>query len=480
MATRVHFIGICGTAMATLAAMLKQRGFEVRGSDQNVYPPMSGFLAAEGIPVFSGYKAEQISADLDLVVVGNAISRGNVELEEVLQRKIRYCSLPEAIRETFLWGSRPIVIAGTHGKTTTTSLTGWVLTYGGADPTVLVGGIARNFGDNGSSYRMGAGRDFVIEGDEYDSAFFDKTAKFLKYLPDIAVINNVEFDHADIYADLSAVTLAFKRLANLVPRTGLLLIGADSPVAAGLVSSAVSPVATFGTDAGSDWRATDLVLGGAGTRFAVRRSGTLVGYADLPLSGAHNVRNALAAIAVATEVGLPFDRIAEGLRLFKGVRRRLEIVGEADGVTVYDDFAHHPTAVAETLSGLRAAHPDSRIWAIFEPRSASSCRRVFQDDFARAFGVADETIFAPVFRSSLPEHERLSIDDLVRDLGRAGRSARAARSLDEIVEMVVSGHRAGDLVVLMSNGGFGGIHGELLNALRTAGSPTAGSEPVIR
>src|SRR5712672_2482625 len=220
--------------MATLAAMLKRKGLDVRGSDQDVYPPMSDFLAAEGIPVAAGYAAEHVTADLDLIVVGNAISRGNVELEETLDRKIRYCSLPEAVREHFLWGARSIVLAGTHGKTTTTSLTGWLLTHGGADPTVLVGGIARNFGDHGSSYRMGRGRDFVIEGDEYDSAFFDKTAKFLKYLPDIAVINNIEFDHADIYADIDAVLLAFRRLVNLVPRNGLLLLGADSPHAAGL------------------------------------------------------------------------------------------------------------------------------------------------------------------------------------------------------------------------------------------------------
>jgi UDP-N-acetylmuramate: L-alanyl-gamma-D-glutamyl-meso-diaminopimelate ligase len=248
--TRVHFIGICGTAMATLAAMLKRKGFDVRGSDQDVYPPMSDFLAAEGIPVMSGYSAGHVTGDLDIVVVGNAISRGNAELEEVLDRKIRYCSLPEAIREHFLWGARSIVIAGTHGKTTTTSLTGWVLTHGDLDPTVLVGGIARNLGDGGSSYRIGRGRDFVIEGDEYDSAFFDKTAKFLKYLPDIAVINNVEFDHADIYADFDAVKLAFRRLVNLVPRRGLLLVGGDSAGAREVAERAASPVQTFGTGEG--------------------------------------------------------------------------------------------------------------------------------------------------------------------------------------------------------------------------------------
>jgi UDP-N-acetylmuramate: L-alanyl-gamma-D-glutamyl-meso-diaminopimelate ligase len=464
--TRVHLIGICGTAMATLAAMLKQKGLDVRGSDAGVYPPMSDFLAAEGIPVFDGYRAGQITHDLDLVVVGNAISRGNPELEEVLDRKIKYCSLPEAIREHFLWGARSIVLAGTHGKTTTTSLTGWVLTHAGVDPTVLVGGIARNFGQGGSSYRMGQGRDFVIEGDEYDSAFFDKTAKFLKYLPDIAVINNIEFDHADIYADIEAVTTAFARLVRLVPRRGLLLLGGDSPAALALAERAVSRVQTFGTSPDLDWQAHDLVAGAASTRFRVRRGGSAFGEFEVPLIGAHNVRNALAAIAVAADIGIDDVRIREGLRLFAGVKRRLEIVGVADEVTVYDDFAHHPTAVAETLNGLRASNPTARIWAVFEPRSASSCRRVFQDDFARAFGAADEVLLAPVFRSTLPEAERLSVPQLVDDLHARGQSAHAASSLDEIVATIVRDHRPGDLAVLMSNGGFGGIHTRLLAALQ--------------
>jgi UDP-N-acetylmuramate: L-alanyl-gamma-D-glutamyl-meso-diaminopimelate ligase len=451
--------------MATLAAMLKRKGHDVRGSDQNVYPPMSGFLASEGIEALVGYLPEHITGDLDLVVIGNAISRGNAELEEVLDRKIRYGSLPEAIREYFLWGARSIVLAGTHGKTTTASLTGWLLADGGADPTVLIGGIARNFGDHGSSYRMGSGRDFVIEGDEYDSAFFDKTAKFLKYLPDIAVINNVEFDHADIYADFDAVALAFRRLVNLVPRRGLVLIGADSPGARGVGDLAVSRVQTFGTADDAEWQAHDLEPVGAATRFKLRRGGSPFGVFEVPLVGAYNVRNATAAIAVATEVGISPARIAEGLLTFAGVKRRLEVVGVADGVTVYDDFAHHPTAVGETLAGLRASNPDARIWAVFEPRSASSCRRVFQDDFARAFAGANEVLIAPIFRSKLPESERLSVPQLVRDLHAQGLSAREADSIDDIVAGIAREHRPGDLVVLMSNGGFGGIHQKLLRAL---------------
>jgi len=386
----------------------------------------------------------------------------------VLDRKIRYCSLPEAIREQFLWGARSIVLAGTHGKTTTTSLTGWVLTHAGVDPSVLVGGIARNFGEHGSSYRMGQGRDFVIEGDEYDSAFFDKTAKFLKYLPDIAVINNIEFDHADIYADMDAVTTAFARLVRLVPRKGLLLVGGDSPAALALIERAVSRVQTFGTGEDFDWQAHDLVAGPTSTRFRVRRHGSPFGEFEVPLLGAYNVRNALAAIAVATDIGIDALRVREALRTFAGVKRRLEVVGVADGVTVIDDFAHHPTAVAETLAGLRASNPTARIWAVFEPRSASSCRRIFQDDFARAFKAADRVLVAPVFRSTLPEADRLSVPQLVHDLCAAGKSAEAPASVDAIIDTIVREHRPGDLAVLMSNGGFGGIHTRLLAALQPA------------
>jgi UDP-N-acetylmuramate: L-alanyl-gamma-D-glutamyl-meso-diaminopimelate ligase len=469
LSRRVHIIGICGTATATLAAMLKRQGYLVQGSDQNVYPPMSDFLAAEGVAAFSGFRAEQITADLDLVVVGNAISRGNPELEEVLDRKMRYCSLPEAIRDHFLWNATSVVIAGTHGKTTTTALAGWLLTDAGLDPSVFVGGIARNLGEAGSSYRMGRGRHFVIEGDEYDSAFFDKTAKFLKYLPDVAVINNIEFDHADIYADVESVTLAFRRLVNLVPRRGLLLLGGDSERARGLAGAAHARVETFGTVDGLDWQARDVRTTGGSTRFELRRTGVPYGVFEVPLVGLHNVRNATAAIAVAAEAGVGAAQAAAALGRFAGVKRRLEVVGHARGVTVYDDFAHHPTAVAETLAGLRAANPGARIWAVFEPRSASSCRRVFQDDFARAFGPADKVLIAPVFRSALPETERLSVPQLVRDLLQYGQSAREAESLDAIVEGIVREHRAGDLIVLMSNGGFGGIHTQLLRALEGAG-----------
>jgi UDP-N-acetylmuramate: L-alanyl-gamma-D-glutamyl-meso-diaminopimelate ligase len=461
---RIHLIGVAGTAMATLAALLKHRGHDVTGSDEHVYPPMSDFLAAEKIAVLEGYKPEHISGGLDLVVVGNAISRGNAELEAVLDAGLRYASLPETIRDQWLWDAQSIVIAGTHGKTTTTSLAGWLLTAAGADPTVLIGGIARNFGDGGASYRSGTGKAFVIEGDEYDSAYFDKTAKFLKYLPDIAVINNIEFDHADIYKDIDEVRLAFRRLVNLVPRSGLVLLGADSPDAAALAAQARSRVQTFGLSAGADWQASDIRVRG-GTRFRVRRGGAELGEFTMGLLGEHNVRNALAAIAVGADLGLDVDALRRGLAEFKGVKRRLELVGEARGVTVYDDFAHHPTAVEETLRAVRLAAPGQRIWAIFEPRSASSCRRVFQDDFARAFTGADEVVLASVFRSSLPESERLSETELIEALTRQQVRARHLPTVDAIVDAVAGEARDGDLVVVMSNGGFGGIHGKLVKAL---------------
>ena len=452
--------------MATLAAMLARKGFAVRGSDQDVFPPMSTFLEQEGIPILTGYKPEHITGDLDMVVVGNVISRGNPELEEVLDRKIRYCSLPEAVREHFLWGARSIVVAGTHGKTTTAALAGWLLIHAGRDPSVLVGGIVGNLAPGGSSYRLGSGREFVIEGDEYDSAFFDKTAKFLKYLPDIAIIGNIEFDHADIYSDLDAVRLAFRRLVNLVPRRGLLVLGADSADAMALKSLARSRVETFGLSESADWHAYDVTPIEGGTSFRAQHHGVGVGTFEVGLVGAYNVRNALAAMAVAFDVGVSPEIMREGLATFAGVRRRMEVVGAARGVTVIDDVAYHPTAVRETLDGVRAAHPSSRIWAVFEPRSASSCGRVFQQEFAQAFGSADETVIAGVYRSSLPPEERLSADALIADLTSAGQHARHIPSVDGIVATISNEARPGDLVVVMSNGGFGAIHAKLLDALK--------------
>jgi UDP-N-acetylmuramate: L-alanyl-gamma-D-glutamyl-meso-diaminopimelate ligase len=450
--------------MATLAAMLKARGHHVQGSDQAVYPPMSDFLAEQKIRVLDGYRAEHIASDIDVVVVGNAISRGDPELEEVLDRKLRYVSLPEAIRDEFLWQSRSIVIAGTHGKTTTTALTGWLLTAGTRDPNVLVGGIAPNFD---GSFRLGRGRDFVIEGDEYDSAFFDKTAKFLKYLPDIVVVGNLEYDHADIYPDMESLRVAFRRLLNLVPRRGRVLIGTDSPEAAKLAPAARGEVHTFGLSEDADWRAAALRPQDGRIAFDVWRHGEPYGSFESPLYGEHNVRNALAAIAVGDAVGLSAEELRRGLAAFKGVRRRMELRGEAGGVAVFDDFAHHPTAILETLRAARWAHPGRRLWAVFEPRSATSCRRVFQKDFARAFveSGADEVVLPDVFRASLPDAERLSVDDLVSDIQAGGVHARHVPAAADIVHLIAAEARPGDMVVVMSNGGFDGIHDKLLAAL---------------
>ncbi len=453
--------------MATLAALLKTKGYDVRGSDQGIYPPMSDFLAREGITLLQGYRPEHISSDLDLVIVGNAISRGNPELEEVLDRKIRYCSLPEAIRDHFLWKSRSVVITGTHGKTTTTALAAWLLSDGGTDPSVLIGGIAENFD---SSFRVGGGREFVIEGDEYDSAFFDKTAKFLKYLPDIAVVGNIEYDHADIYPDLDAIRLTFARFVNLIPRRGLLLLGADNGEALALRLRAHCRIETFGLSDGVDWQAHDLKVASGSTTFSVRSGGAPAGTFELPLLGAYNVRNALAAIAVGSAVGLSIDTMAASLRRFKGVRRRMELRGMVRGVAVYDDFAHHPTAIAETLAGVRSAYPDRTVWAIFEPRSATSCRRVFQADFARAFAHANHVILPAVFRSSLPDAERLSPELLVQELKGSGIDARHIPQIDDIVATVARESRDGDLIVVMSNGGFDNIHQKLLTALSASQS----------
>ena len=451
--------------MATLAAMLKARGHDVQGSDHAMYPPMSEYLVRESIRVFDGYGPEHITPEIDVVVVGNAISRGNPELEEVLDRKIRFVSLPELIRDEFLWSARSVVVAGTHGKTTTTALSGWLLTAGGLDPSVLVGGIAVNLD---GSYRLGSGREFVIEGDEYDSAFFDKTAKFLKYLPDIAVIGNLEYDHADIYPDMESLRVAFRRLLALVPRRGLVVLGTDSPEAARLASFARSEVTTFATDAEADWRVASVEAKGGVVSFDVIRRGEPYGRFESPLSGAHNVRNALGAIVVGDAVGLSAEEMARGLASFRGVRRRMELRGVANGVSVFDDFAHHPTAILETLRGVRWSYPDRRIWAIFEPRSATSCRRVFQDDFAHAFieSGADEIILPDVFRASLPPEERLSVDDLVKAISRRGRRARHISTVDAIVQTVAREARPGDVVVIMSNGGFDGIHEKLLAALK--------------
>ncbi|HAK56630.1 MAG TPA: UDP-N-acetylmuramate:L-alanyl-gamma-D-glutamyl-meso-diaminopimelate ligase [Acidobacteria bacterium] len=451
--------------MATLAVMLRRRGDQVQGSDGAIYPPMSDQLAAEGIVPFEGYRAEQVGDDVDLVVVGNAISRGNIELEAVLDRKLRYASLPEVVRDEFLWQTRSLVVAGTHGKTTTAAIVAWLLTRAGRDPSVLLGGVAQNLG---AGYRLGQGAEFVIEGDEYDSAYFDKTAKFLKYLPDVAIVGNIEFDHADIYEDLDAIRLAFRRLVRLIPDRGLLLLGADRVEASALALEARCRVESFGLSTGADWRAVDVAASARGTTFGISRGGEPFAEVASPLLGGYNVRNVLAAVAMAADVGLEPASIAEGVASFRGVRRRLEPRGEVRGVTVYDDFAHHPTAVAETLAGVRAAYPGRRVWAIFEPRSATACRRVMEADLTAALQGADEVVLPAVFRASVPEAERLSAERVVAALSAQGVHARFLPTVDEIVRVVASEAGEGDRIVVMSNGAFENIHVKLLAALGDA------------
>ena len=463
----VHFIGICGTAMATLAVLLKQRGLDVRGSDEHTYPPMSDFLAGHGIVPLQGFRAEHISGDVDTVVIGNALSRGNPEVEAVLDQRVRYVSLPEIVREEFLWTSRPIVVAGTHGKTTTAFMTAWALAEAGADPSFLIGGVSKNFETSG---RLGGGGTFVIEGDEYDSAFFDKTAKFLKYLPEIVVVTGVEFDHADIYRDVDELRVAFTRLIRLVPRTGRALLCADDPEAAALRDVAPCAVETFGVAESADWRAADIRHDATATVFEIIHHGEAVTRMTLPLLGTFNVRNALAATAAAAAVDVRPETTADALSRFLGVRRRLEVRGVARDITVYDDFAHHPTAVRETLLALRATPVEGRIWAVFEPRSATACRRVFQGEFVEALAVADEVVVAAVYRSTLPDAERLSVEQVVADLGARGVSARYLPTVEEVITAVARDARPGDRVVIMSNGDFGGIHLRLLARLESEAS----------
>ena len=448
--------------MATLAVLLKQRGFDVRGSDQHVYPPMSEFLIDNGIDVLDGYQSEHVSEDLDLVVIGNAISRGNPELEAALDQRLRYASLPEVLRNEFLWNARSVVVAGTHGKTTTSFMLAWALSEAGVDPSFLIGGISRNLDMSG---RLGTGDVFVVEGDEYDSAYFDKTAKFLKYLPEVVVVNNIEFDHADIYRDLDELRLTFRRLVRLVPRRGRLIVNADDHETRALVQEALCPVETFGLETTADWQAVQIECGSAETRFDVLRQGTQVARVTMTMLGAFNVRNALGAMAAAAAVGVAPETTARALQGFQGVKRRLEVRGVAGGVTVYDDFAHHPTAVRETLSAMQATGTTGRIWALFEPRSATACRRIFQRQFTQSLRLADEVIVTAVHRQNIPDAERLSEPELVADLSAHSVAARFVPTVDEVVTVVVDEARSGDHVIAMSNGGFGGIHDKLLAGL---------------
>jgi UDP-N-acetylmuramate: L-alanyl-gamma-D-glutamyl-meso-diaminopimelate ligase len=453
--------------MASLAGLLRERAHEVTGSDQDVYPPMSTQLEALGIPILSPYAEANVPVDADLVVIGNALSRGNPEVEAVLDRRQRFTSLPALLAEEFLRPRQSLVVAGTHGKTTTSGLLAFLLERAGLDPSFLIGGVPVDFA---RSYRLGKGPHFVVEGDEYDCAFFDKRPKFVHYLPNVAVVGNVEYDHADIYPDLGAVELAFVRLLNVIPRGGLLVAGRESPALREILPSARCRVETFGLDEGADWRATSVRTGSDGTRFRLVRKGRDEGEFRVPLPGEHNVRNVLAALAVTSEAGVGLDVARSALEGFRGIRRRLEVRGVAAGVTVYDDFAHHPTAVAATLAALRALGGEGRLVAVFEPRSYTSRTRLFQDDFARALAAADRVIVAAAhLPGKIPEGQRLSEAGLVEGVRRLGREAAFIPAVQGIVEALASDLRPGDRVAILSNGGFGGIHDKLLRTLEAIG-----------
>jgi UDP-N-acetylmuramate: L-alanyl-gamma-D-glutamyl-meso-diaminopimelate ligase len=460
---KLHLAAVCGTAMASLAGLLRERGHTVTGSDQDVYPPMSTQLEELGIEVKSPYHEANVPEDADLVVIGNALSRGNPEVEAVLDRRQRFTSLPALVAEEFLRRGRSLVVAGTHGKTTTTSLLAFLLAEAGQDPSFLIGGVPLDFG---RSYRLGNGEAFVIEGDEYDSAFFDKRPKFVHYLPSVALIGNLEFDHADIYPDLAAVQTAFVRLLQVIPRSGLLVAGSESPALSAILGQARCRVETFGLDERADWRASEVRSGASGSRFGLVRQGRSLGEFSLSLPGAHNVRNALGALALAADCGVEPDRARGALARFRGVKRRLEKRGEVRGIAVYDDFAHHPTAVAATLEALRTLGGGGRLVAVFEPRSYTSRTRVFLHDFARAFAAADSVYVAAAhLPGKVPEAQRLSEQELVAATRREGGRALFLPGVDAIVEALAAELRPGDRVAVLSNGGFGGLHDKLLRAL---------------
>jgi UDP-N-acetylmuramate: L-alanyl-gamma-D-glutamyl-meso-diaminopimelate ligase len=458
----VHLIGVGGTGMSSLAGLLRESGCRVTGSDNPLYPPTSDILADLGIEVFR-YDAANLDPVPDLIVVGNAVRRGNPEAELLLDRKLAYASMPEVLYDRFLRQRHAIVVAGTHGKTTTTSMLAWVLHRAGRDPGFLIGGAPKNFP---SSFRVGSGPAFVVEGDEYDTAFFDKGPKFMHYRPDTAVVGTVEFDHADIYRDLAEVMRAFTWLTNTVPGRGLVVRHEDCEVTRQVTARALARVQGYGLDSG-EWRAADVVEETSGVRFHVLRDGAFWAEVAMRVSGEYNVRNALAVAAAASEQGLTPEEIALGLATFEGVRRRLEVRGEVGGVLVLDDFAHHPTAIGETLRAVRGRFPGRRVWAVLEPRSWSLRRNVFQDRLPQALAGADEVVLADVFGAEeLQVAERLEPGRLVSDLEALGRPARFLPDVDAIVAHVAAHARKGDVVAVMSNGGFGGLHDKLLAALR--------------
>jgi len=467
---RVHLVGIGGAAMAPLAGMLAERGYGVTGSDAGVYPPASALLRSLGIRWFDGFAESNLAPTPDWVVIGNAISRGNPEVEAVLDQRIAYRSMPQVLEEIFLPGHDSLVVAGTHGKTTTTSMLSWILHVAGRKPNFLIGGLAENFG---RSFGLAGGTEFVLEGDEYDTAFFDKGPKFLHYHPDELVVTSLEFDHADIYDNLAAIELQFRRLVNLVPRRGRILCYGESSTVRGVVAKAFCPVETYGFLSDLDWIAGDIEFSEGNSQFRIVRHATEMARIRMPLAGRHNVLNALAAAAVALDRGVERGAVEEALASFRGVVRRLQVWGAAAGVTVVDDFAHHPTAIRATIEAARERWPGHKLWAVFEPRSNTMRRRVLEPELAESLATADAVALGAVNRAQLlSDEERLSPDRVIEAIRRSGKPADYFGSAGEIAAFVADRSCRNDVVLVMSNGSFDGLCDKLLNCLsRRAASP---------
>jgi UDP-N-acetylmuramate: L-alanyl-gamma-D-glutamyl-meso-diaminopimelate ligase len=466
----VHVIGIGGSAMAPLAGMLRERGFRVTGSDSGVYPPASTLLESLGISFFNSFDAAHLLPAPELVVIGNIIARGNPELEEVLDRKIPYRSMPEILEEIFLPEKHSIVVSGTHGKTTTTAILAWIFHTAGKQPNFLVGGVAENFG---KSYGLGGGEEFILEGDEYETAFWDRGPKFFHYHPDDLIITSLEYDHADIYPDFETYQLAFRRLVNLVPKRGRVIIWGDAedsgPALRRAAEKAFCPVETYGFNGGNNWVASGFAIDGEIMRFRVAHKGNAFGEFALAATGRHNVLNAMAALIVAQGHGIPPEEIAKALATFRSVRRRMDVRGEIGGVLVVDDFAHHPTAVKATIEAARGRWPGRRLWAILEPRSNSMRRKVFQDALPKALALGDRVILSGVFRAQqLGGENRLDPETVAESVRVLGKDARMFPSSDGIAEYLGAEARPGDLLLIMSNGSFDGLCEKLLNRLGTA------------
>ena len=453
-----HFVGICGTAMGAVASGMKARGFTVTGSDANVYPPMSTFLEGQGIALTEGYKAENIPADADVIVIGNAISRGNEEAESALERKLLYVSLPEVLKEHFLRGKRNFVISGTHGKTTTSSMLAWLLKAADRDPSYMIGGLPKNLGGGAVFTKSDI---TVLEGDEYDTAFFDKRSKFLHYLPECVVINNIEFDHADIYQNVEEIKLSFRRLLNIVPRNGMAFVNGDDSHTLDVAKNAPCPVTTVGMGESCAIRIEAVEYYEAGSAFTLGSERY-----EITMVGEFNVRNAAMAVCAALFAGLSPAEARAGLLSFDGVARRQELKGEVNGIKVVDDFAHHPTAIQLAIAALRQRYAGARLWVLFEPRSNTTKRKVFQTELAQALAQADFAVVAAIADlHKVPEGERLDPDRLSHDIVEFGGKGWYLPGVAEIVDLVSAEAKPGDVIAVLSNGGFGGIHQKLLDRL---------------